>query len=62
MDKPLANKDITYCTNTICRQRKDCFRNIDNYIYDKNENYWFSDFAEDYCMKGYAKNENRKRM
>lgn len=55
MNKPLANKDITYCTNTICKQRKDCFRNLDNYSYDKDENYWFSDFAEEYCNKGYAK-------
>lgn len=55
MNKSIANKDITYCTNTTCKQRKDCFRNLDNYIYDKNDNYWFSDFAEEYCIKGYAK-------
>lgn len=55
MDKPLANKDVTYCTNIKCKQRKDCFRNLDNYFYDKNDNYWFSDFAEEYCIKGYAK-------
>lgn len=55
MDKPSANKDMTYCANTTCKQRKDCFRNLDNYIYDKNDNYWFSNFAEEECKKGYAK-------
>ena len=30
MNKPLANKDVTYCTNIKCKQRKDCFRNLDN--------------------------------
>jgi len=55
MEKRIANKDITYCSNINCKQRKDCFRNLDNYIYDKNDNYWFMDFAEEYCNKGYRK-------
>ena len=33
MGKPLACKDITYCSNENCKQRKDCFRNI----YEKKE-------------------------
>ena len=55
MDKKVASKDVTYCTNKNCKSRKDCFRNLDNYVYDKNGNYWFSDFAEEYCKEGFAK-------
>lgn len=57
MDKKVANKDITYCSNTNCKQRKKCFRNLDNYIYDKEDIYWFSDFTGDknFCNKGYRK-------
>lgn len=55
MDKPLANKDITYCSNKNCKQRKECFRNLDDYIYDKSDNYWFINFSEEHCNKGYRK-------
>lgn len=55
MEKQIANKDITYCSNIKCKQREKCFRNLDNYIYNKDDNYCFMDFAEEYCNKGYRK-------
>ncbi len=54
-EKRIANKDITYCVNMKCKQRKKCFRNLDNYSYDKNGNYWFMIFSEKHCNKGYRK-------
>ena len=61
MEKRIANKDITYCANKSCKQRKKCFRNLDNYIYNKEDNYWFMDFSEEYCNKGYRKEEKRNK-
>lgn len=60
MEKRIANKDITYCANKNCKQKK-CFRNLDNYIYNKEDNYWFMDFSEEHCNKGYRKEEKRNK-
>lgn len=52
---PVANKDIAYCINEKCNRREKCFRNIENYWYDKDGNYWFSDFTQECIKKGYIK-------
>lgn len=57
MDLPLANKDVAYCSNVKCSQRKECFRNLDNYFYNKEDNFWFMDFASECCNKGYRKDK-----
>ncbi len=52
MDKREANADTTYCTNKKCIDK--CWRHIDNWIFDINNNYWFMD-----CCKRENKRLNK---
>ena len=55
MEKKIAKTDITYCVNDSCSQKENCFRYIDKYNFDKNKDYSFGIFWEDYCNKGVNK-------
>lgn len=39
MDKPKAYYDRSYCTNDKCK--KDCWRKVDNWQFEKGERYSF---------------------
>ncbi len=44
MDKIKANTDTTYCRSFFCQSK--CWRHIDNWIFDINNNYWFMEECE----------------
>ena len=36
-----ANTDTTYCTNKDCKEK--CWRYKENWYFDRDTNYWFSE-------------------
>ena len=43
-DKKQANTDTTYCVNKNCKNK--CWRNADNYKFDEDKYYWFTNECE----------------
>lgn len=42
--KKQANTDTTYCTSKKCKNK--CWRHIDNYKFNENQDYWFMSDCE----------------
>lgn len=57
--KFMPKRDITYCTNNKCSQKNDCFRWQGHWKFP-NDYYEFSEFIEEECIKGIAKNYIKK--
>lgn len=43
-----ANTDTTYCMNTQCPKGEECWRHFTHYEFDKDKNYWQTDYCEEY--------------
>ena len=54
-DKKRANFDTTYCTNETCMNK--CWRYINNWEFDQNENYWLMEYCEEGDLDTYIKNK-----
>ena len=49
-----AYLDVTYCVNTECKNK--CWRNMSNYEFEKDNNYWFMEICEPELMKKERRN------
>ena len=57
VNKPIANHDVTFCTDKKCKNR--CWRYIENFKFKDDENYWFIATCENTdCIKPFKKERN----
>ena len=59
MEKKIAHTDMTYCINTNCENKEECFRWYENYIFENDTPHSFCRFDENNCIgkqNGWVKN------